>query len=227
MMERAHAFTIAHCVADTDYRVLVCDQAYLDLVQRERSEVVGSNVLDLTFHLDRPLNARMLDTLTRSGTPFAMTKRYIRGDGSTLWVSNTVARVEGEPGNIRLCATSTALGPNLHRPTLTVNAVAVQKLCAAFAVGKQFFGPDLISAPAAEILLRVYAAELEGYAPAAHELACALRLSSGAAARWLKLLQVRGLIEADDAASASDATTFRIARPSHQALEELIRRIGL
>lgn len=105
-MQTASAFTVAHCLADADHRILSCDDAYIELLARERSEIIGAHPLDLTFTLDRALNATMLAGLAHSDAAFTITKRYVRGDGSLLWVTNTVAPVRDGVGRARVSATS-------------------------------------------------------------------------------------------------------------------------
>jgi PAS domain S-box-containing protein len=92
-MSRVVVRTAAQCLADADHRLIACDDAYLELLGRERREVIGRRILDLTYAPDRPANALMLKGLASEGRAFSITKRYVRGDGDLIWVTNGVGSV--------------------------------------------------------------------------------------------------------------------------------------
>ncbi len=58
----------------------------------------GRRMQDITHPDDLPENVRLFQHAVESGKPFEIEKRYIRPDGSEVWVSNTVTLIRGEMG---------------------------------------------------------------------------------------------------------------------------------
>lgn len=218
---------VAQCLADADHRLVACDDAYLELLGRERSDVIGCHVLDLTYAPDRPINAIMLRSLASAGQAFSITKRYVRGDGGLVWVTNGVGSIRDGTGRAIVCATSRAVESPVNRDALVRNVAAARRLCAAFLAGKQLFGADLVSAPAAELLLELYVAEIEGRSLSVDELASAIELGRASTRRWLAILKARGLIEVEGHAPVPAEVSFRISQRCELALEGLIAYTGL
>lgn len=108
-----------------------------------------------------------------------------------------------------------------------LNIGAARRLSAAFAIGRQFFGADLVSAPAAEVLLRLYAAEIEGRYLTADDLASAIRLSSAVMLRWIAILLGRRLVELEDDVPLTIGAPLRITTTCEAALDDLFSRVGL
>lgn len=99
---------------------------------------------------------------------------------------------------------------------------ALRRMIRAFAFGKHLFGADLVSAPPAEILLVLYAAELEGRCVTGEDLAEIIRLGPSPTVRWLAVLHARGLIEPESTGTVSLEASFRITRASEERLDALI-----
>ena len=55
---------------------------------------------DLTFADDLPENQRLFRHLVETGESFEIEKRYVRGDGSLVWVSNAVSAIRDDKGNM-------------------------------------------------------------------------------------------------------------------------------
>jgi PAS domain S-box-containing protein len=226
-MITAEASVVAHCLADAEHRIVWCDDAYTELLRRDRQEIIGKHPLDFTHALDRGLNATMLGRLASEGTAFSITKRYLRGDGALIWVSNTVAPAHDGHGPRPVCVTCRPVADPVNTSALARNMRAARQLCTAFIIGKELFGADLITAPAAETLLLLYTAEIEGTHPTGYDLARSLDVGAAPMIRWLKLLLQRGLIEVERGESVSLAASFRLAKGCEQALDALIVTTGL
>ncbi|WP_440984141.1 PAS domain S-box protein [Shinella sumterensis] len=59
---------------------------YCEIVGRSREEVIGTRMQDMTFAEDLEENERLFKRLVETGESFEIEKRYIRGDGSLVWV---------------------------------------------------------------------------------------------------------------------------------------------
>lgn len=221
-MDNAYAEPIAYCLGDQDHRIIACDDAFCELLALERSDIVGRHPVDLTHPLDRGLNTSLLQRLASDGTAFSVTKRYVRGDGSLIWVTNGVAPVRDGSGPARISATSTRASRPATRSALVRNVAAARRLCTAFLVGKNLFGSHVVSAPGAELLLHLYAAEIEGSSLTGEALARAVGQSTAVTLRWLKLLVSAGLVDVERDEPATLLAAFRIAKRCEMMLDALI-----
>ncbi|MBV8686967.1 MAG: PAS domain S-box protein [Alphaproteobacteria bacterium] len=76
---------------------------FCEIAGRSREELLGLRMQDITHEEDLPRNVPMFERAVRDGTPYVHEKRYIRGDGSLVWVNNSVSvirRPTGEPYGI-------------------------------------------------------------------------------------------------------------------------------
>ena len=53
---------------------------------------------DITHPEDLPHNLALLERAVSDGKPFVIEKRYVRPDGSHVWVSNSVSVTRGADG---------------------------------------------------------------------------------------------------------------------------------
>lgn len=91
-------------IAETDaaghFRVV--NDRYCEIVGRTRQELLsGIAILDITHPDDRERNHELLQTLVDGAGSFTIEKRYIRPDGSLVWVSNSVSAIRDEAGQLR------------------------------------------------------------------------------------------------------------------------------
>ena len=77
----------------TDGRILSVNDYYCELVGRSRDSLLGARVQDITHPDDRDITRALLDQVTASGSPATAEKRFLRDDGRTVWVANTVSRI--------------------------------------------------------------------------------------------------------------------------------------
>lgn len=87
-------------VGDLAGTLVNVNDRYCEIVGRSREEVIGTRMQDMTFPEDLAENKRLFKRLVETGESFEIEKRYIRGDGSLVWVSNSVSAIRDENGNI-------------------------------------------------------------------------------------------------------------------------------
>jgi PAS domain S-box-containing protein len=87
-------------IAQTDLRgqFLAVNQRLCEIVGRTRDEVLRLRMQDLTHPADLPDNLAQFETLAAGGPPFIIEKRYLRPDGSHVWVCNSVSLVTSAGG---------------------------------------------------------------------------------------------------------------------------------
>ncbi|MDB5296063.1 MAG: sensor hybrid histidine kinase, partial [Phycisphaerales bacterium] len=87
-------------IAQTDLtgRILFANQRYIEIVGYPPDEVVGLRVQDLTHPDDRAETAALVASGAATGREYAMEKRYIRKDGSAVWVAVSAGVIRDAAG---------------------------------------------------------------------------------------------------------------------------------
>jgi len=90
---------IGAAVLAPDAGFIETNAAFSDLCGYSADELLSLNALDLTHPDDRPAMRRLLDRmLDGSRSNFVIEKRYVRKDGSVIWVQNSVSLTHDEAG---------------------------------------------------------------------------------------------------------------------------------
>jgi PAS domain S-box-containing protein len=89
-------------IAQTDRngRFVFVNDRYCDILGRSRNELLRLNIRDITLPGDRARNEHLFQRAVNGGDAFAVELRYLRGNGSALWVSNHVSAVRDNAGGI-------------------------------------------------------------------------------------------------------------------------------
>jgi PAS domain S-box-containing protein len=88
---------------DLEGRFLLVNDRACEILGRARKEVLSGaeRMLDVTHPDDRPENVRLLRRMLETGEPFSIAKRYVRPDGSVIWVNNHVSLTRDATGKPR------------------------------------------------------------------------------------------------------------------------------
>src|SRR4051812_4821689 len=80
-------------IAQTDLqgRYLLVNDRYCEIVGWDRETLLERWVPDITHPEDAAESRIRIQQLVQTGEPFAIEKRYVRSDGSSVWVSNYVS----------------------------------------------------------------------------------------------------------------------------------------
>ena len=84
--------------ADLTGQFLLANDRYCQTLGRSREELAGLRMQDVTHPDDLPRNLELLKRALADGKPFVIEKRYVRPDGSHVWVSNSVSVMRGPDG---------------------------------------------------------------------------------------------------------------------------------
>lgn len=90
-------------IAEVDLagRYLFVNDRYCETLGRRREELLdGMRMQDVTHPDDLSPNLLRFERLVREGQPFLIEKRYVRPDGSIVWVNNSVSGVRGDDGRV-------------------------------------------------------------------------------------------------------------------------------
>jgi PAS domain S-box-containing protein len=92
--------TAGFAQVDLDGRFTLVNDRFCDIAGWSQDELMGMTMQQITHPDDLARNIPLFDKAVREGTPYTHEKRYLRKDGGTVWVNNSVAvirRTGGDP----------------------------------------------------------------------------------------------------------------------------------
>lgn len=185
---------IGHSLATAGGRLLAVDPQICEIMHREERDLVGVTFHSLTHPDDLDRNVAALMALRVKDGPLSLKKRYVRPDGSTIWSSVKVSRLHANDGS-KLVGTIHVISPqNLeHNPESLWRSA--RRVTALIERRRAALTDDLFSDYPWLILLQIYIAEAEGRKADTPGVADDARIRHALAARWLGVLEGRGLVE--------------------------------
>jgi two-component system CheB/CheR fusion protein len=93
--------TAGFAETDLDGRFTLVNPLFCRIVGRTEKELYGLRMHDVTHPEDLAQNAVLFARLTAEGTGFELEKRYVRPDGSAVWVHNSVSPIVDAEGRVR------------------------------------------------------------------------------------------------------------------------------
>ncbi len=102
-------------LGDLTGKLLSVNDHFCRIVGRPRDELIGNRMQEITFADDLPENQRLFQHMVQTGESFEIEKRYVRGDGSLVWVANSVSAIRDDGGNMsQAVAISVDIGERRH-----------------------------------------------------------------------------------------------------------------
>jgi PAS domain S-box-containing protein len=89
--------------SDLDGRIIAANDRYCEILGYDCEEILRRRMQDITHPEDLPGNLDPFRRCRDEGVPFEIEKRYIRKDGSVVWVHNSVSLVrdgQGRPKSV-------------------------------------------------------------------------------------------------------------------------------
>lgn len=90
--------------ADLTGRILLVNRRFCQIVGYSEGELLSMRMQDITYPDDLAENMRLFRGMVESGESFEIEKRYVRRDGSLVWVANSVSGLRDEAGHMREAA---------------------------------------------------------------------------------------------------------------------------
>jgi PAS domain S-box-containing protein len=91
--------------ADPSGKFVLVNQTFCDLVGYTADELMALRMQDITHPDDLPRNLELFDRGVSQGAAYVIEKRYVRKDGTIVWVNNSVSTIRDPAGDpVRLCA---------------------------------------------------------------------------------------------------------------------------
>jgi PAS domain S-box-containing protein len=90
-------------MARTDLRgrFAFVNQTFCEMVGYKKSELMGKRIADITHPDDQKETRRLFQSIARKGAPYRIEKRYLRKDGSILWVSVSASPIRDPRGRMQ------------------------------------------------------------------------------------------------------------------------------
>ena len=217
-----------HVLIDSDGRLQSLDQGFCEIMKAAAETIVGRLVIDVTAPADRAECAAAIGKLRATHQPFRISKRFLRDDGSLVWVTNTVSMVQGADRPDLIVAT---IDPMVE--TKPHSAPARLLTSAHFLVESKndrasICDPSLFPDTAWDAILAAYIAEAEGRAVDVAALSTKLQISRARAVRWIDILLAQGILEIEThGADAYAPKGFRLTGPTYDKLEEHLSKLEL
>lgn len=82
-------------------RFLFANHRYCEIVGRASDELLSLSVQDISHQDDLSANLAQLEQIGRDGNPYIIEKRYLRPDGTEVWVNNSVSSLRGQEGQVK------------------------------------------------------------------------------------------------------------------------------
>lgn len=83
---------------DLEGRFTLVNDHFCTISGWSREQLMEMSMYDITHPEDRARNIPLFERAVRDGTPYTHEKRYVRPDGSIVWVNNSVAVINREDG---------------------------------------------------------------------------------------------------------------------------------
>jgi PAS domain S-box-containing protein len=220
-------FQSGHVLVGEQGELVGVDRGFCAILDTEPASVIGRPVLEMTAPADRAECAGAIAHLRATGTPFRITKRFLRDDGTLIWVVNSVSILEGGHGPGLIMATiDRFVQPD--EPRVPARLLSCAKFIADCKNDRAtVLDPRLITDTAWDVIIVLYIAEAEGRAVTVAGLATALGEPSIRASRWIDVLLGQGIIEIETlTADAHSAKAFRLTAAAHKRLEAHLAKVN-
>ena len=87
-------------IVDAGHRMSFANERYCEILGRTRGELLGRTVQELTHPDDWAFNEPLYRRAMAAGASFTIEKRYLRPDGTAVWVRNVVSALRDGTGSI-------------------------------------------------------------------------------------------------------------------------------
>lgn len=88
---------------DLETRLIMVNDRYCEMTGFTREELVGTPIREFTHPEDIAEIDFLLRRLLDTGEPFQLTKRYVKKDGTVVWIDNSLSLVRDAAGNPVSC----------------------------------------------------------------------------------------------------------------------------
>ena len=217
----------AHVMINDAGELIGVDQQFCDLMQAPIAAMRGKAVLDVTAPADRAECAEAIERLRETGVPFVITKRFLRNDGSLVWVRNTVSTATDLHGLAVVIATIEPVAEPVEDRGPARLLGAARFLAETRRNRADICDPILFSEPGWDTVLACYTSEAEGRPTTVAGLVEMVGHDQMIVGRWVAALVQHDVLEIETRnPSAHAAKSFRLTARTHQRLEAYLGQLS-
>lgn len=215
-----------HVLIGTQGELLDMDAAFCDIMHCDPQGIRGRLVLDVTAPADRNECARAIAHLRETHRPFVIVKRFIRDDGSLVWVRNTVSITMDGGSAPTVVATIEPVEAPIGHDSPAILLDVARFLVKARRDRGTVCDRALFSEPGWDAVLAAYVAEAEGRAVDVATLAAMLNHAPTTVERWVKALLQYNVLEIEYRNPSAEAPkAYRLTSDTHRKLEAYLTSI--
>lgn len=93
--------TVGNAETDLTGKFILVNDRYCEITGYSREELLQMRMQDITHPDDLPYNLALFERMLNDDRPFFIEKRYVRKDGSIVWVRNNVSPIKNSEGRIQ------------------------------------------------------------------------------------------------------------------------------
>ena len=217
----------AHVLINDAGEFIGLDQPFCDIMQTRMHAIHGKAVLDMTAPADRAECAEAIRRLRETGIPFVITKRFLRDDGSLIWVRNTVSMATDAQGSAIMVATIEPVAEPAEDRGPAKLLGAARFLAESRRDRAAICDPALFSEPGWDAILACYEAEAAGRPITVTSLVFAIGHTHSVISRWVAALVQHDVLEVETRNPTANAEkSFRLTARTHQRLEAYLDKIA-
>jgi PAS domain S-box-containing protein len=216
-----------HVLIGSSGQMLDVDAAFCDIMRCDAGELRGRHVLEVTAPADRTACARAIDALRQTRRPFVIVKRFLRRDGSQIWVRNSVSMTTDGHGTPMVAAIIEPVDADSEDRASPAMLLDIARFLVTGRRDRWTVGDRALFAdPGWDVVLAAYIAEAEGRAIDLVTLARMLDHTPTTIGRWIKALLQHGLLEIEYRSTrAAVGDAYLLAHETHRKLESYLGRL--
>ncbi|WCT72410.1 PAS domain-containing protein [Sphingomonas naphthae] len=214
-----------HVLIDASGRLVSLDEGFCAIMQAPCDSLLGRPVADITAPADREECDIAIQRLIQHGTPFVISKRFIRDDGSLVWVRNTVSISVPSAGPPLIIATIEPLKAPRDDRSPGVLLECAQRIIRHRRMRTLIADGGLFSDPAWDITLLAYVTEASGRALDVGAISEDQGLSPRLAAGWITALVHHRVLELELGHDPYANKSYRLTTAAHDRLEQYLRGV--
>jgi PAS domain S-box-containing protein len=217
---------MAHVLTDLAGKYLSVDDAYCELLQRDRCELVGKAAVQFTSPVNQARHMVLLEQMRQTGESVTLNKSYVRSDGKLKRVQNHGSVISDGIGPRRLMVTVRSLRDAAPIGTLESNFVTVTRMLQARRGREAAFGSDRFADGKWDIALACFKLECAGPHVTVSDICREISIDVARGMLLVLEMVARGDLDIERAGQGLEDSSIRMAPPLQNDLGAYLARHG-
>lgn len=213
----------AHVLTDLAGTYLAVDDAYCEILGRERRDLIGHAAVQFTNPVEQAQHIAAIAQLRDTGSSLTISKNYMRPDGKLVRVRNDASVIADGIGPRRLVATVLPLTPIT---ALESNFATVTRMLRARRGRAAAFGEDRFADGKWDIALACFKLECAGPRLTVADICREIGLEPAGGALAVLEMIARGDLEIEHAGCGLDDSAVRTSIALQRALSTYLSQYG-